>query len=65
MDAIAITGFSFKFPQGAEDEAGFWEILENGRNVMSPWPEKRANVDAFRHPGDTRAPGVRYNSPTM
>ncbi|KAI0594688.1 polyketide synthase PksD [Biscogniauxia sp. FL1348] len=47
MEPIAITGFSFKLPQGAEDEPGLWEILENGRNVMTPWPESRANIDAF------------------
>ncbi|KAH8721497.1 polyketide synthase PksD [Phaeosphaeriaceae sp. PMI808] len=47
MEPLAIVGFSFKFPQDAVDEKSFWEILENGRNVMTPWPEERVNVKAF------------------
>ncbi|KAI0848452.1 polyketide synthase PksD [Daldinia vernicosa] len=47
MEPIAITGFSFKLPQGAEDESSLWEILKTGRNVMTAWPESRANVEAF------------------
>lgn len=53
MEPVAITGFSFRFPQGAEDEASFWDMLENGRNVMTEWPESRANVDAFYHQRST------------
>ena len=44
MDTFAIIGFSFRFPQGAENEDEFWEILQKGRNVMTGWPETRANV---------------------
>ncbi|ESZ94756.1 polyketide synthase [Sclerotinia borealis F-4128] len=47
MEPIAITGFAFKLPQGAEDERSFWDILEEGKNVMTPWPESRGNIDAF------------------
>ncbi|KAJ0117477.1 hypothetical protein J7T55_003893 [Diaporthe amygdali] len=48
MEPIAVTGFSFKLAQGAEDEASLWEILESGRNVMTPYPESRVkNIDAF------------------
>ena len=47
MEPIAIVGLSFKLPQEAEDEAGFWSILENGKNVMTEWPKGRGNVDAF------------------
>lgn len=48
MEPIAITGFSFKLAQGAEDDASFWEILEKGRNVMTPYPQSRAkHIDAF------------------
>ncbi|KAI0197537.1 polyketide synthase PksD [Astrocystis sublimbata] len=47
MEPIAIIGLSFRLPQGAEDESSLWDVLENGRNLMTPWPESRANIDAF------------------
>ncbi|RYP67344.1 hypothetical protein DL771_007288 [Monosporascus sp. 5C6A] len=53
MEPVAITGFSFRLPQGAEDEASFWALLEDGRNVMTEWPESRANLDAFYHQQST------------
>ncbi|KAI0459321.1 polyketide synthase PksD [Xylaria acuta] len=50
MEPIAIAGFSFRLPQGAEDESSFWDILVNGKNVMTEWPNSRANIDAFYCP---------------
>ncbi|KAI0385542.1 polyketide synthase PksD [Hypomontagnella monticulosa] len=50
-ESIAIIGASFKLPQGAEDETSFWDILKDGRNVMTPWPETRANMSTFYKPG--------------
>ncbi|CAH0050429.1 unnamed protein product [Clonostachys solani] len=50
MEPIAIVGISLKLPQGAEDEASFWDMLEKGRNTVSEWPESRANLEAFYHP---------------
>lgn len=47
MEPIAVVGFSFKLPQGIDDAAALWENLEAGRNLMTPWPDSRANVDAF------------------
>ena len=47
MEPIAIVGLSFKLPQGVENESDFWDILEQGKNLMTPWPKSRANVDAF------------------
>lgn len=47
MEPIAIVGFAFRFPQGAEDEASFWDMLQDGRNVMTEWPKERGNIDAF------------------
>lgn len=44
MEPVVITGFSFRLPQGAEDEATFWSLLEKGKNVMTEWPESRANI---------------------
>ena len=53
MDPIAITGFSFRLPQGAEDDDTFWDLLVEGRNVMTEWPESRANVDALLNKNST------------
>ncbi|KAI0165413.1 polyketide synthase PksD [Hypoxylon sp. FL1284] len=49
MDPVAIIGFSFRLPQDVEDPSSLWDMLENGRNVMTDWPESRANLDAFYH----------------
>ncbi|KEY72258.1 hypothetical protein S7711_00257 [Stachybotrys chartarum IBT 7711] len=50
MEPVAIIGLSFKLPAGLEDESSLWEALENARNVMSPWPDSRARLDAFYEP---------------
>ncbi|KAF2463774.1 thiolase-like protein [Lindgomyces ingoldianus] len=47
MEPIAIVRLAFKLPQGVEDEHSFWDILEQGKSVMTGWPKSRANVDAF------------------
>ncbi|KAI1170512.1 polyketide synthase PksD [Nemania sp. FL0916] len=47
MDPIAIIGFSFKLPQGNEDETSFWETLVSGRTTMTAWPESRMNIGAY------------------
>ncbi|KAK4209240.1 hypothetical protein QBC37DRAFT_450775 [Rhypophila decipiens] len=47
MEPIAIIGFAFRLPGGAEDVDGLWELLESGRNVMRKWPKSRTNVEAF------------------
>ncbi|KAH9903662.1 polyketide synthase PksD [Xylariomycetidae sp. FL2044] len=52
MEPIAIIGFSFKFPQGIEDEGSFWDVLSSGKNVMTAWPKSRTNIDAFCQPND-------------
>lgn len=46
-DDIAIVGFSFKLPQGVDDDAGFWDMLQNRRNMKTGWPESRINIDSF------------------
>lgn len=47
MEPIAVVGFSFRLPQGAEDEDTFWDLLEKGKNVMTEWPESRAHIDGL------------------
>ncbi|KAI1355097.1 hypothetical protein F5Y01DRAFT_327941 [Xylaria sp. FL0043] len=44
---IAIVGASFKMPQEAVNENGLWDILEQGKNVMTEWPKTRVNLDSF------------------
>ena len=44
---IAIVGYSFKLPQGVEDDASLWNVLENRHNLSSTWDESRLNVDSF------------------
>ena len=47
-DDIAIVGFSFKLPQGVEDDdAGFWDVLQERKNLMTEWPSSRLNAGSF------------------
>ena len=62
LEPIAITGFSFKMPQGAVDEESLWDILERGANVKSEWPADRATADAFYDNGSKRPNTVEYSS---
>lgn len=51
-------------PQGAEDESSFWQVLENGRNLMTEWPESRTNIHAFYKQDPTVDNVVRYPNKT-
>ncbi|TGJ78623.1 hypothetical protein E0Z10_g10141 [Xylaria hypoxylon] len=51
FDPIAIIGFSFRLPQDVTEEDGLWEVLLNRRNLMTEWPENRANVAGFHNSG--------------
>jgi acyl transferase domain-containing protein len=44
---IAIIGASFRLPQEAVSEDSFWEVLVNGKNLMTEWPDDRAAVNSF------------------
>lgn len=47
-DDIAIVGFSFKLPQGVEDDDdAFWNVLQERKNLMTEWPESRLNAGSF------------------
>ncbi|CAG9952668.1 unnamed protein product [Clonostachys rosea f. rosea IK726] len=47
MEPIAVIGFSMRFPENATTPEGFWEILQNGRSVMTEVPPDRFKVDGF------------------
>ncbi|GAB1315319.1 hypothetical protein MFIFM68171_05529 [Madurella fahalii] len=51
MWPIAIIGMSFRMPQDAVDESSFWEMLQEGRNVSTGWPETRIPRDSFQDEG--------------
>lgn len=47
VEPIAIIGLSFQFPQGADTEDAFWDMLVNRRNASTEFPKERMNIDAF------------------
>lgn len=44
---IAVIGFAFKLPQDVNDVDDFWDVLQNRKNLMTPWPENRMNAESF------------------
>ncbi|VUC24070.1 unnamed protein product [Clonostachys rosea] len=54
MEPIAVIGFSMRFPENATTPEGFWEILQNGRSVMTEVPRDRFNIDGFYDPDPSR-----------
>ncbi|MEX2601917.1 MAG: type I polyketide synthase [Balneolaceae bacterium] len=55
-EAIAIVGASCRFPGGAHDTDSYWDILLNGRDVISEVPADRWNGDDYYDP-DPDVPG--------
>ena len=58
VEPIAVIGFSMRFPDEATSPEGLWEILRQGRNVMTEVPPERFNVDGFHHPDAARVDTV-------
>lgn len=56
-EPFAIVGYAFKLPQEADDEAGFWEVMQTKRNVMTEWPEDRVSIEGFED-GGVRRPNM-------
>ena len=59
-DAVAVIGFSLKFPQEATTAESFWKLLDEGRSAMTEFPKDRLNIDAFYHPDSSRRGTVRF-----
>jgi acyl transferase domain-containing protein len=51
MEPIAVIGHSFRLPGGVEDVDSFWDMVEQGKNVMKEWPKSRTNIDTYYKPG--------------
>ncbi|KAL2441683.1 Highly reducing polyketide synthase sdnO [Exophiala dermatitidis] len=56
-EPVAIVGFSFRLPGGADTPDRLWEILETGEQAWTDVPEDRYNWKAFYHP-DPEARGT-------
>lgn len=54
IEPLAIIGFALKFPQDGDTNEGFWRILKERRDVMTPWPTDRLNFEAFHSRTDSR-----------
>jgi hypothetical protein len=53
-DPVVIVGFSFRFPQDAVTEDGFWGIIRRGTSTMTEVPPDRYNIDGFHANGKAR-----------
>ncbi|KAL9073303.1 MAG: hypothetical protein Q9157_004798 [Trypethelium eluteriae] len=53
-DAIAVIGFSLKYPQDGHSPSCFWRMLLEKKTAMTEWPKDRLSLDAFYHRDDHR-----------
>ncbi|ETS78082.1 hypothetical protein PFICI_10144 [Pestalotiopsis fici W106-1] len=58
MEPMAIIGFSFRLPQDAQDEARFWEVMQNRENLAGEWPETRLNVGSLHDDDSPKRPST-------
>ena len=64
-EAIAIIGFSLRFPQEATTAETFWNMLLEKRCAMTEWPRDRLNIDGFYHPDKDRNDAVSEKSSSV
>lgn len=57
LDSVAICGFSFRLPGGANTPEKLWDVLASGRQCWTDVPEDRYNWEAF-HSNDADARGT-------
>lgn len=65
MEPLAIVGLSFKLPQDAVDEASFWKVMENRKNLSTDWPADRSSLDGFFKNGPKEPNMVRLCANTQ
>ncbi|MCX5016602.1 SDR family NAD(P)-dependent oxidoreductase [Streptomyces sp. NBC_00555] len=59
-EPIAIVAMSCRFPGGVRDPEGFWRLLSDGGDAITPFPEDRGwDLSALYHP-DPDHPGTSY-----
>ena len=49
-DAIAVVGISCRFPGGAETPEAYWQLLKDGRDVVSKIDDRRWSTEYYYHP---------------
>ncbi len=59
-EPIAIVGAACNYPGGADSPGALWELLREGRDAISPFPEDRGwDLEEICHP-DPEHPGASY-----
>lgn len=59
LEAIAICGFSIKFPQDADSADSFWLMMCEKRCATTEFPKDRLDIDGFhddKHANNTVSP---------
>ena len=56
---IAIVGMSCRFPGEATSPEAYWEVLKNGKDVVTEVSSDRWGTDFYKHP-DKKEPGKSY-----
>lgn len=59
LEAIAIVGFSLRFPEDAISAESFWDMLMEKRCTAKDFPEDRLGVSGIYHPDPNRRGTVR------
>ncbi|CAI6339911.1 unnamed protein product [Periconia digitata] len=57
LEPLAIIGMAFQFPDGADTEDSFWEMLVQNRCASREYPKERLNIGAF-YSTDRNKPGA-------
>ncbi|THV54000.1 hypothetical protein BGAL_0037g00440 [Botrytis galanthina] len=60
MEPFAIIGLSFKLPGEVTDEASFWKILSERKNLSTDWPEDRFTTGSMFNNGESHSHGAHF-----